>query len=169
MLSSSRANDLLHVRWALESLATMISDIKPGGISVSYSHTGDPVTALDRAINQHLRESLPREGESWLSEESRDDLSRLNSSRVWVVDPIDGTREYVEVIPMWCVSIGLVEDHCAVAGGILNPSTNEMFLGSMETGLEVLGRAKVESPIERTAPPHARKPQGTPSGKMGRV
>lgn len=54
---------------------------------------------------------------------------------------------------MWCVSVGLVEDHQAVAGGILNPSTQEMFLGSLETGLEVLGPGRVTSQIENGADP----------------
>jgi myo-inositol-1(or 4)-monophosphatase len=58
---------------------------------------------------------------------------------VWVVDPIDGTRQFVEGIPEWCVSIGLVEDQQAVAGGVLNPSTGEIFLGSVKTGLEIVG------------------------------
>jgi myo-inositol-1(or 4)-monophosphatase len=61
------------------------------------------------------------------------------------VDPIDGTREYIEGLPMWCVSVGLVENHQAVAGGILNPSTGEMFLGSVETGLEISGQVITKS------------------------
>jgi myo-inositol-1(or 4)-monophosphatase len=58
------------------------------------------------------------------------------------VDPIDGTREFVEGIPEWCVSVGLVEDQRVVAGGVLNPSTGEMFLGSNETGLQIVNSAK---------------------------
>jgi myo-inositol-1(or 4)-monophosphatase len=108
-------------------------------ISVKYSHNGDPVTDLDCDINQVIRENLPTQGEGWLSEESSDNLDRLRSSRVWVVDPIDGTREFIDGIPEWCVSIALVEENEAVAGGILNPSTGEMFLGSVETGLEIGG------------------------------
>jgi myo-inositol-1(or 4)-monophosphatase len=150
---SKRADDLLRIRQALESVATMISGVDRNKISVSYSRNGDPVTSLDRAINRLLHESLPQTGEGWLSEESRDDLSRLHASRVWVVDPIDGTREYLEGLPMWCVSVGLIEEHRAVAGGILNPSTREMFLGSIETGLEVLGPARERQPGEGNGRP----------------
>jgi myo-inositol-1(or 4)-monophosphatase len=153
MHPSPRADDLLRIRRALESVANMISGIEPSEISVSYSRNGDPVTGLDRAINHLLQENLPRTGEGWLSEESRDDLSRLQAPRVWVVDPIDGTREYVEGLPMWCVSVGLVEEHQAVAGGILNPSTREMFLGSVETGLELLGPVRVKQQSETGARP----------------
>jgi myo-inositol-1(or 4)-monophosphatase len=153
MQSSTRADDLLRIRRSLECVANMISGVNPGEISVSYSRNGDPVTTLDRAINHVLHQNLPQMGEGWLSEESRDDLSRLHSSRVWIVDPIDGTREYVEGLPMWCVSIALVEDRQAVAGGILNPCTHEMFLGSMETGLEILGPVRVKEPNANTARP----------------
>jgi myo-inositol-1(or 4)-monophosphatase len=51
------------------------------------------------------------------------------------VDPLDGTKEFLQGIPEWCVSIGLVEDGVAVAGGVANPSTGEVYLGSVETGL----------------------------------
>ena len=169
MHPSRRADDLLHIRRALESVANMISAVDRSAISVSYSCNGDPVTSLDRAINRLLHESLPKNGEGWLSEESRDDLSRLHASRVWVVDPIDGTREYLEGLPMWCVSVALVEEHQAVAGGVLNPSTGEMFLGSIETGLEVLGPAGVKQPGETNGRPRmlvSRKEHG--QGKWAR-
>jgi myo-inositol-1(or 4)-monophosphatase len=56
-----------------------------------------------------------------------DDPRRLECRRVWVVDPLDGTQEFVERIPEWCISVGLVEDGCTVAGGICNPSTGQVF------------------------------------------
>jgi myo-inositol-1(or 4)-monophosphatase len=70
-----------------------------------------------------------------LSEETADDPQRLSCSRVWVVDPLDGTREFVAGIPEWCVSVGLVEDGRAVAGGILIPSRAQAIIGSRETGV----------------------------------
>ena len=82
---------------------------------------------------------LPREGEGWLSEETADDPVRLMKRRVWIVDPIDGTKEFVRGRPEWCVSVGLVEDGRAVAGGILNPETDELVLGSLETGVTLNG------------------------------
>ena len=99
----------------------------------------DPVTEADLAIDALLRESLPRSGEGWLSEETRDSSSRMECSRVWVVDPIDGTREFVKGVPEWCISVGLVEDGQAVAGGVFNPSSEELILGSLETGVTLNG------------------------------
>ena len=82
----------------------------PGAIETEYKIGHDPVTEADRALDAVLRKELLREGEGWLSEESVDDPIRLQRSRVWVVDPLDGTREFVKGIPEFCVSIGFVEN-----------------------------------------------------------
>jgi myo-inositol-1(or 4)-monophosphatase len=107
-------------------------------ITVTHADNGDPTTTLDHRINQIIHETLPMEGEGWLSEETKDDPRRLNQRRVWIVDPIDGTREFVQNIPEWAVSIGLAVDREAVAGGVLNPCTGELFLGSLADGLKVI-------------------------------
>jgi myo-inositol-1(or 4)-monophosphatase len=133
----SRAADLHRISSTLSLVAQLVSRTNKNAVSVSRAKNGDPVTSLDREINQLIRNTLPNKNEGWLSEESRDDLLRLQCRRVWVVDPIDGTRELIEGIPEWSVSIGLVEEQRVVAGGVLNPSTGEMFLGSAETGLKV--------------------------------
>ena len=106
------------------------------------------MTAADQAVNELLLETLPGSDEGWLSEETADEPSRLDRQRVWVVDPIDGTQEFVEGIPEWCISIGLVEDGRAVAGGICNPAAGEFFLGSVETGISLNGEA-LPVPVRR--------------------
>jgi myo-inositol-1(or 4)-monophosphatase len=55
------------------------------------------------------------------------------------VDPIDGTREFVEGLPEWCVSIGYIDNGQAIAGGICNPATGETFLGSLGAGVTYMG------------------------------
>jgi len=55
------------------------------------------------------------------------------------VDPLDGTRELLEHVPPWTVSIGLAEDGAAVAGGVYDPTTGELFLGARETGTTLDG------------------------------
>jgi myo-inositol-1(or 4)-monophosphatase len=99
-----------------------------------------PVTEADRQVDEALARILPREGEGWLSEESEDDQSRLSHRRVWAVDPLDGTKEFVEGVPEWCVSIGLVDQGRAVAGGIANPATGEYVLGALGHGVTYNGR-----------------------------
>ncbi|MBF0610959.1 MAG: 3'(2'),5'-bisphosphate nucleotidase CysQ [Magnetococcales bacterium] len=96
---------------------------------VSYKGRDNPLTLADLEANRILREALlaadPAAG--WLSEESVDDAARLSCRRVWVVDPMDGTKEFVKGIPQFAVSIGLVEDGLPVGACIYNPALDEMF------------------------------------------
>lgn len=131
----SRDDDLQRIQLGLEAAVEVLRSYTAGAVEVQRKAGGEPVTEADHAVNDVLRSELPRGGEGWLSEETADDPSRLQCRRVWVVDPLDGTREFVAGIPEWVVSIGLVENGQAVAGGIVNPSTDQWFLGSLETGV----------------------------------
>ena len=126
--------DLLRIERALVGAADLLRGFAPGQIQVERKAGGDPVTEADRAVDDLLRRTLVRGDEGWLSEETRDDGTRLCRRRVWVVDPLDGTREFVAGIPEWCVSIALVEDGVSVAGGTCNPVTGEILLGDLERG-----------------------------------
>lgn len=136
----SRSEDVRRIREGLRAAAEAIAPFTPGDVDFERkADRGDPVTAADEAADRVLREILPRAGEGWLSEESVDDPSRLECERVWVVDPIDGTREFIEGIPEWCVSIGLLEAGVPVAGGIFNPATEQLVVGSLEAGVTLNG------------------------------
>ncbi len=133
-------SDIMHrIQQALDAAVAIFERFTPGKIHADDKGGGDPVTEADRAVNNALKELLHRNGEGWLSEETRDNPDRLTCARVWVVDPLDGTREFVKGIPEWCVSIGLVENGRAVAGGICNPATRETIIGSLETGVTYNG------------------------------
>jgi myo-inositol-1(or 4)-monophosphatase len=136
---NSYSQILERIHAALEASRSVFARFTPGEIDAEYKAGHDPVTEADRALDAVLRKELLREGEGWLSEESVDDPIRLQRSQVWVVDPLDGTREFVQGIPEFCVSIGFVEDGRPVAGGICNPATNEVFLGSVESGVTYNG------------------------------
>jgi myo-inositol-1(or 4)-monophosphatase len=90
---------------------------------------GDPVCAVDLEVDRLLRERLsaidPAAG--WLSEETADDRARLGCRRVWVVDPIDGTRDYIRRRIGWCVSIALIEDGLPVIGVLEAPARDERW------------------------------------------
>lgn len=137
--SSPHAEVLSRIQAAIEAARAVFARFTPGAIDAEYKAGHDPVTEADRALDAVLRKELLRDGEGWLSEESVDDPVRLQKSRVWVVDPLDGTREFVKGIPEFCVSIGFVEEGQPVAGGICNPATNETFLGSLSTGVTYNG------------------------------
>jgi myo-inositol-1(or 4)-monophosphatase len=141
MTPSHSYSDILHrIENALEAARVVFSGFTPGEVQAEYKAGHDPVTAADKAVDAVLRQNLLRDGEGWLSEESADDLSRLDKRQVWVVDPLDGTREFVQGLPEFCVSIGFVEDRKPVAGGIYNPATQEKFLGSIESGILYNGK-----------------------------
>ena len=140
MRNDSHAETLQRIESALDAARQVFARFTLGAIEAEYKAGHDPVTEADTAVDAVLRQELLRDGEGWLSEESVDDLSRLEKSRVWIVDPLDGTREFVAGIPEFCVSIAMVEDGIPVAGGICNPATNEVFLGSLDSGVTYNGK-----------------------------
>ena len=145
----SQAETLQRIQSALNAARQVFTRFTLGAIEAEYKAGHDPVTEADKALDAVLHKELLREGEGWLSEETVDDFSRLEKRRVWVVDPLDGTREFVAGIPEFCVSIAMVEDGKPIAGGIYNPATKEAFLGSLESGVTYNG--KPAQPSQRTS------------------
>jgi myo-inositol-1(or 4)-monophosphatase len=98
-----------------------------------------PVTSADLAVNQilqsRLQSAFPQDG--WLSEESPDGPDRLQKRRVWVVDPIDGTKAFIRGEPEFCISVALIERDQPVVAVIFNPSTNELFSATRGGGLHL--------------------------------
>ena len=98
-----------------------------GSLEVARKDDGSPVTAVDCAVDAFLRRELtalvPRSG--WRSEETADDLARLGRDLVWIVDPIDGTKQLLSGIPEIAISIGLVASGGVVAAAVVNPMTGE--------------------------------------------
>ena len=139
MTTGNYSEVLERIGVALKEAKAIFAQFTPGEIAAEYKAGHDPVTAADRELDVALRKHLLRKGEGWLSEESADDPSRLGCERVWVVDPLDGTREFVEGIPEFCASVALVEGGHPVAGGIYNPATDELFLGSVGSGITYKG------------------------------
>jgi myo-inositol-1(or 4)-monophosphatase len=140
MSDPSHADILKRIESALDAARGIFSGFTLGAIEAEYKAGHDPVTEADRAVDAALRQELLRDGEGWLSEESVDDQSRLDKNCVWIVDPLDGTREFIAGIPEFCVSVAMVQDGIPVAGGVCNPATNEVFLGSLESGVTYNGK-----------------------------
>jgi myo-inositol-1(or 4)-monophosphatase len=90
---------------------------------------GQPLTAADLEADRVLEAELlgGRPGYGWLSEETADRPDRLAAERVWIVDPIDGTRSFIAGRPEFAISVGLAEAGRAVVGVVLNPATGEIF------------------------------------------
>jgi myo-inositol-1(or 4)-monophosphatase len=97
----------------------------------SWNKAGDsPVSEADIAVNEFLQERLrdPTGKIGWLSEETEDDPERMKARRVWIIDPIDGTRAYIAGLPDWSISTALVEDGRPVVAVLFAPVDDEMFV-----------------------------------------
>ena len=103
---------------------------------IRYKSYKNPVTTADfeadKKIKEILMSNFPSYG--WLSEETFDSHYRLNLDKVWIVDPIDGTKEFIEGIPNFAVSIGLVENGLPTIGILFNPITQQMFYAQAGKG-----------------------------------
>ena len=93
-----------------------------------------PVSDADIAVDNFLREKLSRPGIGWLSEESADDLTRLDNERIFIVDPIDGTRSYLAGREDWSICAALIERGRPVAAAVYAPVFDEMYVASAGGG-----------------------------------
>ena len=100
-----------------------------------------PVSEADIASNDLLRRHLVEAGDGWLSEESENDPTRLAARRVWVVDPIDGTRAFIAGREDWSVSVALVVDGRPTVAALFAPATDELFLATVGGGATRNGSA----------------------------
>ena len=119
-----------------------------------------PVSEADIAVNRllenRLRSAAPEYG--WLSEESADDEQRLERRRVWIVDPIDGTRGYLAGREDWCISVALVEDAAPLLGAVFAPASDEFFFaargqGATRNDVRLQATAGIEMDFSRVAGP----------------
>ena len=127
----------------LEQLARVVEEA--GRIAASRCGTdykrwekvpGHPVCDIDLEVDAFLKRELgaldPEAG--WLSEETSDESDRIERSRLWVVDPIDGTRDFLRDRPGWCVSVALVEDRVPVLGVLAAPKRGELWTAARGEG-----------------------------------
>lgn len=119
---------------------------------------GNPVCEVDLQVDRLLRARLsallPDAG--WLSEETADNADRLAHERVWIVDPIDGTRDYIRGRPGWAVSVALVEAGQPVIGVLDAPARGEVWRAAAGHGATLNGEPLAAS--TRTALAGARVP-----------
>lgn len=126
--------------------------IEAGNLAQSFLAKGElntrdkvkdhPVTDADIAVNtlieQRLRSARPDYG--WLSEETALDDETRKGERVWVVDPIDGTKAFIKGEPYWCIGVGLIEQGRAVAGVVHAPQLGETYTGALSHGAFLNGQ-----------------------------
>ena len=114
---------------------------------------GNPVTTADLEADRILKEALlgARPDDGWLSEETVDSEERLGKSRVWIVDPIDGTKEFIQGIPQFAVSIALAVDGDIQVAVVCNPAKNELFSAVRGEGATLNGKPIRVTPLAELA------------------
>ena len=102
-----------------------------------------PVCEADVAVDEFLRQRLTAIDATvaWLSEESADDPARLDARYVWVIDPIDGTRAYIEGLQDWTISAALTDRGRPIAACLYAPATGEFFQARTASGATLNGAA----------------------------
>lgn len=113
----------------MKEAGMLISSLKNTSHILGKKSNNDIVTQADLLVNEVIKNQMmahfPDYG--WLSEESVDDVKRLSCNKVWIVDPVDGTKEYASGIPEYAISVALVENGIPVLASVYNPATNELF------------------------------------------
>jgi myo-inositol-1(or 4)-monophosphatase len=123
------SRDLELLRTAAQEAGRLALGMQESGLEIFQKAGDSPVTSADLAVDALLTERLrkARPGYGWLSEETADDPARLAKDRVFMVDPIDGTRAYISGRPWWVVSVAVAEAGRPIAGVIYNPALEETY------------------------------------------
>jgi len=138
--ASSLAADLdLALRLADAADRISLGRFRDRDLHVETKPDRSPVTEADLAVERAIREALAveRPADGILGEEYG---TEGDTARQWIVDPIDGTANFVRGIPAWCVVIACARDGETVVGVIREPSTDETFYGRLGGGAFVNGR-----------------------------
>jgi myo-inositol-1(or 4)-monophosphatase len=114
---------------AVEESGDAILALQHSGFSISKKNNHELLTQADLLANDILKNKLtaifPESG--WLSEESIDDILRLQCDRVWIVDPIDGTKEFATSVPEFAISVALIDKGVPIVSAVFNPAKDELF------------------------------------------
>ena len=134
--------DLELIEAAAREVGEVALTMREAGLAIEHKENGTPVTNADMRVDQLLKERLgaARLEYGWLSEETADNVDRLQQRRLFVVDPIDGTAAYMKGRPWWAVSIAVVEDGRPVAGVVHAPSLKETYLAERGKGATLNGQ-----------------------------
>jgi 3'(2'), 5'-bisphosphate nucleotidase len=115
-----------------------------GEVKVYKKEDGSPITKADLASNRIIEKELKKFGYPIFSEESVDNKKRLESEKVWIVDPLDGTQDFIQKMDEFCVMIGLAISGKPYLGVIYEPVSGRLYWGLKDKGafLEEKGKTK---------------------------
>ena len=124
------AEDMATLRETAREAGRLALEMRPEAVTKVWEKTpGHIVSEADLAVNTLIARRLgaARPDYGWLSEETTDDHSNRRQKRVWVVDPIDGTRAYLRDDPNWCIGLAVVQDGEGLASVIYAPVTDQLY------------------------------------------
>ncbi|WP_051425749.1 3'(2'),5'-bisphosphate nucleotidase CysQ [Jiangella gansuensis] len=135
----------------------LLSELRRGHLDANEPGTGtrELRDAGDRAAQRFLATELARErpGDAVLSEEDDDDAARLSASRVWIVDPLDGTREFAEGRDDWAVHVACWAGGDLVAGAVALPALDTTLVSEPAPGVPARRGGPVRIAVSRSRPP----------------
>lgn len=140
--------DLDAVREVIDAAAEIVRAGFAAADDVTLKADGSPLTITDTATDGFLRRELGRllPGAGWLSEETADTDERLSREWTWVVDPLDGTKEFTSGIPEFGISVALIRAGTPVFGSVVNPATGEGGAGEPGGSVEFWGCTPPKEP-----------------------
>ncbi|MDR4495845.1 MAG: inositol monophosphatase [Nitrospirales bacterium] len=154
--SSAYEKELTTIHKALRLASDRIRKLSSAGLIIHTKPDGSPVTnadlEVDGILREHLLEAFPEDG--WLSEERPDHPVRLRLSRVWILDPIDGTRPFTYSLPQFTISLALLNKGHLALGMIVNPATQEYYSAIQGMGAYLNGRI-LNHPAQTPSTSHA--------------
>lgn len=144
-------DDLALITDAAHEAGALALKLKARGLVTSYKDGNSPVTDADLAVDELLKTRLlaARPDYGWLSEETADNPDRLPQRRVFVVDPIDGTRAFLAGKPWWVISIAVVDRGAAAVGTVFAPDLDETYAAAAGKGATLNRAPIVSSAVER--------------------
>jgi myo-inositol-1(or 4)-monophosphatase len=135
-ISFEYSKELSAAEKAAHEAGNAIMALFKGKYDVHEKSKNNPVTTADIESNRIIRETIaqafPQDG--WLSEEDQDNSDRLARSRIWVVDPIDGTKEFIEGVPQFAISIAFVVDGRPKVAVVYNPAKKRFYKAAAGQG-----------------------------------
>ena len=134
MQNSQNSNILYEIENIAREAGEEIMRIYNTDFGVEVKEDKTPLTLADTRSNEITTSRLKEFGLPVLSEEEKDNSERLESERVWVVDPMDGTSDFVDRTGEFCIMIGLVDNGAPVAGLVYLPAVDHMYMAEKGKG-----------------------------------
>lgn len=151
--------DSLRLEQIVREAGRIAHDLWPGAgheVESWEKEPGSPVCTADLAVDAFLKRELGRllPAAGWLSEETADDPARLSKDLIWLVDPIDGTRDFLRGRSGWAVSVALISAGRPLIGMLAAPARNEEWIaiagqGASRNGARLAASARKQFPGSR--------------------